>query len=114
MTVTFFSHGNRSRPKGYPGRGSDWQGNRSLTVAALIGKEGFFNHAEGTFGDLKVLQALLLYPFDAADVIARAQDAAGDAADVIDQHVVVLGCACFVAHDALRSEERRVGKECRS
>ena len=49
-----------------------------------------FNYGERALGNLQAFQALRLHPFDAADVIARAQRAAGDAADGVDQHVVVL------------------------
>src|ERR1019366_2805841 len=67
--------------------------------------ESPFNHGDRAFSDLHVLQALRLHPFDAAHVSARAQRAAGDAADVVNQHVVVLGRAASVAHDALEDFE---------
>ena len=63
--------------------------------------KGFFNHRQRALGDLQIGQVGAPHPLDRADIVAGAELAAGDAAEVVDQHVVIFGRAGGIAHDAL-------------
>ena len=63
---------------------------RSLLFSTFT--EGFFNHAERAFGNLKIRQIARGVPIRRAQTSSPATElAAGDPADVVDQHVVVFG-----------------------
>src|SRR6266481_2991587 len=75
----------------------------SSLFSALL--ERLFNHAQRSLGDLQLLQIPATHPFDGADVVTGGERAPSNAADVVDQYIVVFGGSGRIAHDALEDLE---------
>src|SRR5262249_26720990 len=67
--------------------------------------ERAFNYAERAFGDLQSRELVQSHPRDLCDVVPGASFAAGEAAEMVDEHVVILGCTFRIANDALENLE---------
>ena len=65
--------------------------------------EGPGNHSRRAFRDLEIRQLRLRDPTNAARIIGRAKFAASRAAQVIHQHVMILGPARRIAHDPFKN-----------
>ena len=67
--------------------------------------EAFLDDGECTVGDAVSGERAARNPGDAAGVVGGAQRSTRDAADVIDQDIVIFGSALGVADDALEDFE---------
>ena len=63
------------------------------------------DNVAGPFGETEIVEFLLRDPARGAHVVAGRKLSAGDAAEVIDEHVMIFGFAGIVAHDALEDFE---------
>src|ERR1017187_1923446 len=91
-------------------RPNNWRRASNSRTAALVFKglsifsafaEGFFNDREGALGNLELGQIGAAHPFHGADIVRGGERTTYDPAHVIDEHVVILGGARGIAHDAL-------------
>src|ERR1019366_4369448 len=106
--ATFSSSRRPSGLKMY--RPNNWRRASNSSTAALVFKrlsifsafaEGLFNHRQGALGDLELGQIAEAHPFHRAYIVAGSERSTHDAAHVVDEHVVILGGAGGIAHDAL-------------
>src|SRR5579871_2092396 len=67
--------------------------------------KAFFNYPQSAFGNPHRLQVAPPHPLRATHVIARSQPPAAHPADIIDEHVMILGGAFGVTHDAFENRQ---------
>src|ERR1044072_5943804 len=68
--------------------------------------ERLFNHRQRAFGDLERSQTAARDPLHRAHIVPGKQFPPGDAADVIDEHVMILGRPRIVPDDPLEDLEQ--------